>query len=203
MRQDLRSLTPTLAFVIGYVAPMVERSDDNLLWIDLEMTGLDPQRDVIVQAAALITNDELEVLDELCLDVWQPPAELDKMSPFVREMHTRTGLLTRLSSSQTDVRDAERALIALATRWCNYPAVLCGNSIGHDRKFIDRYMPGLAGYLHYRMIDVSTLKVLASRWYGNGAMFKKSAEGEHDALVDIRNSINELRHYRDSLFKPR
>jgi oligoribonuclease len=101
----------------------------------------------------------------------------------------------------TEARDAERALMAVATRWCDYPAVLCGNSIASDRKFIDRYMPGLAGYLHYRMVDVSAIKVLAAHWYGGGAQFQKRTNGEHDALFDIRNSIAELQHYRDTLFR--
>ncbi len=165
------------------------------------MTGLDPARDVIVQAAAIVTNAQLQVLEEVCMDVWQPASELDKMGPYVREMHTKTGLLARIPESTTDVRDAERSLMALVTRWCEYPAVLCGNSIGSDRKFIDRYMPGLAGYLHYRMVDVSTIKVLAGLWYGDGAPFKKRTDGEHDALFDIRNSIAELQHYRDTLFR--
>jgi len=99
-------------------------------------------------------------------------------------------------ASRVDLREAQRQLIARVSMLCEHPAVICGNSIWVDRKFIDRYMPGLAGYLHYRMIDVSSVKLLVERWFGQSAAFAKPTVGEHDALVDIRNSIAELRHYR-------
>jgi oligoribonuclease len=178
------------------------QSKSNLVWLDLEMTGLDANQDVIIQAALIITNQNLEPLEELCLDVWQPESALSRMTPFVRAMHDKTGLLTRVRASDVELRHAEQALLEVVTGWCPYGAVLCGNSIWQDRKFVDRYMPGLAAYLTYRLLDVSSLKVLALTWYGETAKFEKPTAGEHDALVDIKGSIAELAHYRDKLFKP-
>ncbi len=180
---------------------MSEVSAERLVWLDLEMTGLDPDRHVIIQAAVIITDNELNVLDEYACDIWQPEDALKTMSPFVRDMHDKNGLLDRVRDSRVDLTDAERNLLAVVAKWCTYPATLCGNSIWSDRKFIDRYMPGLARYLHYRMVDVSSLKVLASRWYDSAAQFRKPSAGAHDALVDIRNSIAELKHYREHMFR--
>jgi oligoribonuclease len=177
------------------------QSKSNLVWLDLEMTGLDANQDVIIQAALIITNQNLEPLEELCLDVWQPESALSRMTPFVRAMHDKTGLLTRVRASDVELRHAEQALLEVVTGWCPYGAVLCGNSIWQDRKFIDRYMPGLGRYLGYRMVDVSSLKVLTKTWYGEGALFVKSSAGAHDALVDIHNSIKELQHYRSTIFR--
>ncbi len=163
------------------------------------MTGLDPEVDVILQAALIVTDRELQPLEEYVVDVWQPPAALESMVPFVRSMHETTGLLARLPKSTVDVRAAERHLLERVAGWCPYRPILCGNSIGSDRKFIDRYMPALAGYLHYRMLDVSSLKILAQLWYGPSAHYEKPKTAEHDALFDIRQSIAELRHYRQHL----
>ncbi|HYO94882.1 MAG TPA: oligoribonuclease [Polyangiaceae bacterium] len=178
-----------------------QQNSANLVWIDLEMTGLDPQHDAIVQAALVVTTATLEPLEEFVCDVWQPPYVLERMSPYVRQMHERTGLLKRLDASTTDVSSAEKQLIERVTGWCTYPAVLCGNSIGQDKRFIDRYMPGLSGYLSYRTVDVSSIKVLARLWYGEAGSFAKPTDGEHDALFDVRQSIAELAFYRDKLFR--
>jgi oligoribonuclease len=178
------------------------QTEGNLVWLDLEMTGLDAERDVILQAALIVTDRELTPLEEFVCDVWQPEEKLALMTPFVRDMHTRTGLLDRVRASRLDLREAERELMARAAGWCPFPAVLCGNSIWADRKFVDRHMPGLARYLHYRMVDVSALKTLVGLWYPPGAAFQKSKEGAHDALVDIRASIAELRHYRTKILRP-
>lgn len=172
-----------------------------LAWLDLEMTGLDPSRDVILQAALIVTDAELNPLEEIAMDVWQPEEALERMTPFVRDMHEKNGLLDRVRASRVDVRNAERKLLERIAGWCSYPAILAGNTIGMDRRFVDRYMPGLSGYLHYRMIDVTSVKLLAKLWYGEGALYEKSEEGAHDALVDIRASIAELAHYRKKLFK--
>jgi oligoribonuclease len=177
------------------------RSDGNLAWLDLEMTGLDPLSDVVLQAALILTNSKLEVLEEYVVDIWQPEHELAKMTPFVRDMHEQTGLSARVRKSRVDIVAAERRLLERVAGWCPYPAILCGNTIGQDKRFVERYMAGLAGYLSYRTIDVSSLKLLARYWYGDGAVFVKSSEGEHDALVDIRNSIAELSFYKKTLFK--
>ena len=174
---------------------------DNLVWIDLEMTGLDPTVDVVLQAALVITTADLEPLDETSVDVVQPEEALARMSPFVRDMHTRTGLIDRVRRSTIDVARAERQLLERIAAWCPAPATLCGNSIWNDRRFIARYMPALDRYLHYRVVDVSSVKVLAERWYGEAAVFTKPTAGAHDATVDIRQSIAELRHYRETLFR--
>lgn len=178
------------------------RSAKNLVWIDLEMTGLDVSRDVILQAAVIITDSSLTVLEEYCCDVWQPASALEGMSPFVRDMHTKSGLLERVANSRTEVHTAERQLLERIAGWCEFPATLCGNSVGQDKRFLDAYMPGVARYLHYRIVDVSSLKILSRLWYGDDAEFKKSDEQKHDALFDIRMSVAELSFYRKSFFKP-
>ena len=185
--------------------PAIERTQlaSRLAWLDLEMTGLDPETDVILQAALIVTDVELNPLEEFVCDIWQPTELLERMTPFVRDMHEKTGLIERVKSSTIDVRNAEKRLLQRVAGWCEYPALLCGNTIAQDRKFIDRYMPGLAGYLHYRMLDVTSLKLLAGLWYGDSAVFEKPTQGAHDALVDIKNSIGELAHYRATLLQPR
>lgn len=170
----------------------------NLAWIDLEMTGLDPQRDVILQAAVIITDAELTPLESYVVDVWQPPEALASMVPFVRSMHEKNGLLARVAASDVDLARAEQELLARVAGHCPFPATLCGNSVGADLAFIRRWMPGLAGYLHYRILDVSSVKIIAGMW-NPGARFQKPTDHAHDALFDIENSIAELRHYRQHL----
>ncbi len=179
------------------------RDDGNLAWLDLEMTGLDPTYDVILQAALIITDSELQVLEEYACDIWQPESELAKMTPFVRDMHETNGLIARVRKSKLDTVAAERRLLERIAGWCSYPAILCGNTIGQDKRFVEQHMPGLSGYLSYRTIDVTSLKLLSRLWYGDAAVFQKPTEGEHDALVDIKNSIAELAHYRLSIFQPK
>jgi oligoribonuclease len=174
----------------------------NLCWIDLEMTGLDERSDVIIQAALIVTNAELEPLEEFVCDVWQPEDALAQMTPFVREMHERTGLIERVRQSKMHLAMAEKQLLERVAGWCSYPATLCGSSIGYDKRFIDHWMPGLAGYLSYRTIDVSSLKLLSRLWYGEDGVFQKQTEGEHDALFDIRQSLTELAFYRRTIFTP-
>jgi oligoribonuclease len=178
-----------------------KQSATNLAWLDLEMTGLDPRADVILQAALIITDTQLNVLEEFVCDIWQPSELLERMVPFVKEMHETTGLTARVKKSRVDLLVAERKLLERVAGWCAYPAVLCGNTIGQDKRFVDQWMPGLSGYLSYRTIDVTSIKLLAKAWYGEEAVFDKPVKGEHDALVDIKNSIAELSHYRATLFK--
>ena len=177
------------------------QSTNNLAWLDLEMTGLDAQRDVILQAALIITDSQLNVLEEFVCDIWQPDELLERMVPFVKEMHETTGLTERVRKSKVDLVAAERRLLERVAGWCAYPAVLCGNTIGQDKRFVDQWMPGLAGYLSYRTVDVTSLKLLVKAWYGDEAVYDKPVKGEHDALVDIKNSIAELSHYRATVFK--
>ncbi|MFW6194947.1 MAG: oligoribonuclease [Chloroflexota bacterium] len=181
---------------------MSEQNEDNrLVWLDLEMTGLDPETDVIVQIAIVITDRDLnEVADPLELTIWQPPEELSRMIPFVRAMHEKTGLLRQAQESETSVADAEREALALVSLHCSYrTARLCGNSICQDRRFLARHMPALENYLHYRMIDVSTVKELAGWWYG--IHHRKPEGAQHTALWDARQSIEELKFYRERIFK--
>lgn len=180
---------------------MRHQSPDHLVWIDLEMTGLSSEEDVILQAALIITNRHLEPLEEFVCDIWQPESALAKMTPFVRDMHEKTGLTERVRGSKTDLARAELSLFEIIAGWCPLRAgVLAGNSVGQDKKFIDRYMPLLSGYLNYRIIDVSSIKILTKLWYGEHKQFPKPEAGAHDALVDIKNSIEELKHYREHIF---
>ncbi|MDF1563124.1 MAG: oligoribonuclease [Deltaproteobacteria bacterium] len=172
-----------------------------LVWIDLEMTGLDPASCHIVQLGMIITNSQLEQLgDPYEVTIWQPDAVLDQMSPFVRRMHEKSGLLPQIRASETGLREAEQETMARITAVAEYrKAILCGNSIHSDRKFLDAYMPQLSGYLHYRMIDVSGIKELARSWYD--LEYSKPELGQHTALADIQQSIEELRFYRSRIFR--
>ncbi len=175
---------------------------EHLVWLDMEMTGLDPKTCVPLEVAVIITNAELEELDQMEMTFWQPEAKLLEMPPIVRKMHTDNGLLKKVRASEFSIRDAERRMIELIARWCRpKEGVLAGNSIHQDRRFIHEYFPVIDGYLHYRMVDVSTIKELASRWYGSDALYNKGPS-DHTALSDVRESIKELRHYRRSVMRP-
>jgi oligoribonuclease len=181
--------------------PQRQQSPTNLVWLDLEMTGLDARVDAILQAALIVTSADLTPLEQFSCDIWQPEATLARMTPFVRDMHEKTGLLARVRQSKTELRRAEQQMLEIVSGWCPYGAVLCGNSIWQDRRFVDQYLPGLSGYLTYRLIDVSSIKLLAKAWFGLTAVYTKPTDGEHDALVDVKNSIAELAHYRKTLFR--
>jgi oligoribonuclease len=180
-------------------------TNDRLVWIDLEMTGLDVERDVIVEIACIVTDSDLTTLDDgIQLVVHQDEAVLAGMDDYVRAMHKKSGLLAEIATSTTDVATAERDVIAYLGKHVATPgtAPLCGNSIGMDRRFLARYMTGLESYLHYRSVDVSSLKELCRRWYP--ALYRKrpgKAE-QHRALGDILESIEELRYYRTEMFVP-
>jgi oligoribonuclease len=180
-------------------------ADDRLVWIDLEMTGLDVERHRIVEIAVIVTDARLEVLaDGLDLIVHQPPEALAEMDDFVRKMHTKSGLLGEIERSQLSLEAAGKQAVEYITRFVPEAgtAPMCCNSIGVDRRFLDRYLPNLDKYLHYRSIDVSSIKELCRRWYP--AVYKKrpgKAE-THRALDDIRESVAELRYYRDTIMRP-
>ena len=180
--------------------PRVQNSG-NIAWLDLEMTGLDPERDVILELALVITDRELRTLDEYTAAVWQPEERLASMTPYVRDMHEKTGLVARVRASKLDTFAAERTLLDRITGFCPYPALLAGNTIGQDKRFIERHMPGLAGYLHYRTLDVTSVKLLAKAWYGDMAVYDKPKDQEHNALFDVRQSILELAHYKKTMFR--
>ena len=176
---------------------------DRLAWLDLEMTGLDTTNHTIVEIAVLITDAELDVIDDgIDLVVHASPEELARMDDFVVGMHTKSGLLPQIQASTLSLADAgAQVLEYLRARVAENSAPLCGNSIGVDRRFLDRYLPGVDQYLHYRSIDVSSLKELARRW--NPAVLKgqPAKKSTHRALDDIRESIEELRYYRASFLK--
>lgn len=175
---------------------------DLLVWIDCEMTGLDLGRDALVEVACVITDSELNQLDEGVDVVIKPPPEsLEQMSQIVREMHTASGLLPELAGGVT-LAEAESLVLDYIRRHVPEPkkAPLCGNSIGTDRTFISRDMPGVDAYLHYRMIDVSSIKELVRRWYPRVYFAAPEKQGGHRALADITESIRELRYYRAAVF---
>ncbi|MDQ1445023.1 MAG: oligoribonuclease [Acidimicrobiaceae bacterium] len=176
-----------------------------LVWMDLEMTGLDPGRDVIVEIATLVTDDQLDVVAEgPDLVVAAPEDRLAGMQDVVRKMHAKSGLLDAISASTLTLEDAGAQTLAFIKEHVPEARTvpLCGNSIGTDRRFLAAYLPEVEEYLHYRSIDVSTVKELARRWYPPevlaGAPEKK---GGHRALDDIRESVAELRYYRTALFR--
>lgn len=176
---------------------------DRLVWIDCEMTGLDPSSDVLLEVACLVTDGELNIVgDGLDLVIAAPEAALDGMVPVVRDMHATSGLTTAVRASTLSVAEAEQELLAYVGALVpeNRRAPLCGNSIATDRTFLARYMPKLDAYLHYRMIDVSSVKELARRWYPRVYYAAPVKRGGHRALADIRESIEELRYYRRTVF---
>ncbi|WKD58817.1 oligoribonuclease [Corynebacterium caspium] len=178
---------------------------DRIIWIDLEMTGLDPSQHVIVEVAALITDAHLNILGEgIDMVVHATDEELSRMDDFVTNMHTSSGLLEEIRTSTHTLAAAEKAVLELIAKHCDsaYPPPLAGNSIATDRSFIRAHMPTLDAAMHYRMIDVSTIKELAKRWYPH-AYFNQPAKGmSHRALADIVESIRELDYYQRSIFKP-
>ena len=175
---------------------------DNLIWIDLEMTGLEPETDVIIEMATIITDTNLNVLAEgPVIAVHQSDAVLAGMDEWNTRTHGESGLIQRVRDSQIGTAEAEAQTIAFIEQWVpKGKSPICGNSIGQDRRFLCRYMPTLEAFFHYRNLDVSTLKILAERWapaVKDG--FQK--KGTHQALDDIRESIAELQYYRQHLLK--
>lgn len=177
---------------------------DALVWVDCEMTGLDLTRDALIEVAALVTDNELNVLGEgVNIVVKPPPGALDQMAEVVVAMHTTSGLLDRLDGGTT-LADAETQVLDYVRQFVPEPrkAPLAGNSVGTDRTFLDRDMPGLVGHLHYRIVDVSSIKELTRRWFPKVYYASPDKTGNHRALGDIRDSIDELRYYRSTVFVP-
>lgn len=174
-----------------------------LVWMDLEMTGLDHRSEVIVEIATIITDDDLKILAEgPDLVVHQPDDVLAKMDPFVVDMHTKSGLLEQIKASTISLEEAGAATLEFIKQHVPEPATvpLCGNSIGTDRRFLDAYLPDIENYLHYRSIDVSSVKELVKRWYPEVDASRPRGQGSHRALDDIRESIREMAYYRDNVF---
>lgn len=176
--------------------------ENNLIWIDLEMTGLEPDTDVIIEMATIITDSNLNILAEgPVFAIHQPESALAAMDEWNTNQHGKSGLTQRVRESDISVAEAEAATIEFLQQWVpKGKSPICGNSIGQDRRFLVRGMPELESYFHYRNLDVSTIKELARRWRPDVlAGVKKS--GAHLALDDIKDSIAELQHYRKTFFK--
>ena len=178
---------------------------DRIVWIDCEMTGLDPQKHVIVEIAALVTDADLNILGEgVDVVVHASETDLAQMDAYVTDMHNSSGLTEEIRQSAIDVNEAERVVLDYVREWvpAERQAPLAGNSIASDRGFINRYMPELDMHLHYRMIDVSSLKELARRWYPRVYYGQPEKGMSHRALADIRESIRELEFYRRAMLAP-
>jgi oligoribonuclease len=176
-----------------------------LVWMDLEMTGLDPTRHVIVEVASLVTDDDLTVIEEgPDLVVSAPPAALAAMEEPVRGMHERSGLRAAVEASAVSLEEAGARTLGFIRAHVPEPgtAPLCGNSIGTDRRFLAAHLPAIENYLHYRSIDVSTIKELCRRWYPEAFAAAPEKASGHRALEDIRESVAELAYYRAAIFRP-
>ena len=175
---------------------------NNLIWIDLEMTGLEPEHDVIIEMATIVTDSDLNILATgPVIAVHQSDALLAGMDEWCTRTHGESGLTQRVRDSQISVAEAEAQTIAFLEQWVpKGKSPICGNSIGQDRRFLCRYMPTLEAFFHYRSLDVSTLKILAERW---APQIKEGFQkkGSHQALDDIRESIAELQYYREHFIK--
>ncbi|MBA4003741.1 MULTISPECIES: oligoribonuclease [Delftia] len=179
---------------------ILAKSDLNLVWLDCEMTGLQPDTDRIIEIAVVVTSPDLAIrIEGPVFAIHQADALLDGMDAWNKGTHGRSGLIDRVKASTTSEADAEAALIKFLSQYVpKGKAPLCGNSIGQDRRFMERYMPKLNNFFHYRNVDVSTLKELARRWKPDAyASFKKAQR--HTALADVHESIDELAHYRARL----
>lgn len=179
-------------------------ANERIVWIDCEMTGLDLGADALVEVAAVVTDSDLNVLGEGVDVVVRPPAEaLEQMGDFVRDMHTTSGLLEELDAGVT-LAEAEQLVLDYVRAWVPEPgkAPLAGNSVATDKAFLDRDMPALVGHLHYRIVDVSSVKELSRRWFPRAYFASPDKHGGHRALADILESIDELRYYREAVFVP-
>ena len=179
-------------------------SADRIVWVDCEMTGLDLAHDALVEVAAVVTDSELNVLGEgVDVVVAPPPAALAQMNDFVRTMHTTSGLLPELEHG-VSLADAQAQVLEYIRTWVPDPgkAPLAGNSVGTDKAFLEQGMPELVGHLHYRIVDVSSIKELARRWYPRVYFAAPEKNGGHRALADILESIDELRYYRAAMLVP-
>ena len=180
----------------------VMQNASNLLWLDLEMTGLDPERHTILEIGTLVTDAKLTLLAEgPCLAIKPSAADLDAIEAWSLEHHTKSGLLKQAQASCVSMEEAERQTLEFVRRHCSEKASpLCGNSVWYDRRFLIRYMPHLNAYLLHRNVDVSTIKELADRWYPRLSL--PSKRKTHRVMDDLRESLEELRFYRQHIFLP-
>ena len=176
-------------------------SDHNLIWVDMEMTGLVPETHRVIEIATIVTDTNLAVLAEgPVIAIHQQPAELEAMDEWNTRTHTRSGLVDRVRSSTITEQDATEVTLDFLRQWVpEGKSPMCGNSICQDRRFMARHMPELEAFFHYRNLDVSTLKILMQRWRPD--LPEAPKQGAHQALEDIRESIEELRHYRSHFLR--
>ncbi len=176
-------------------------TSNRLVWIDLEMTGLDPVENKIIEIATVVTDADLNIIAEgPNIAIFQPEEELEKMNEWNVEHHTANGLIEQVKESEVSDATAEVRTLDFLQEHCEQgQSPLCGNTIGQDRRFLRRYMPDLEEFFHYRSIDVSSVKELARRWYPEMGNFRKPSG--HRALDDIKSSIEEMRHYRETIFR--
>ncbi|WP_137896589.1 oligoribonuclease [Ramlibacter sp. 2FC] len=183
-------------------APTLAKSDQNLVWIDCEMTGLDPETERLLEIAVVVTGPSLEPrIEGPVLVIHQSDAQLDRMDAWNKGTHGRSGLIDKVKASTLSEADAEAQILAFLAQYVSKGATpMCGNTIGQDRRFLVKYMPKLEAFFHYRNLDVSTLKELARRWRPEVySAFKK--QQKHTALADVQESIDELVHYREHFLK--
>jgi oligoribonuclease len=183
-------------------AGKTKKSKKHLVWVDCEMTGLDPEKNVLIEIATIITDYDLEIVARgPVFAIRQPQAKLDLMDAWNRRTHKKSGLLDRIREEGVSLKEAEAETLKFVKRYCYArTAPLCGNSIGQDKRFLIRYMPTLHDFLHYKVVDVSSIKLLVSEWYGG--RYKSPEKKElHRALDDIEESIAELQYYRKTVFK--
>lgn len=179
------------------------QNKDALVWMDMEMTGLSPEHDVILEIATIITNGSLDIIAQgPHLVIAQPEDKLKSMNSVVYTMHTTSGLIDRVRASKVTLLDAQQQTLEFIKRYCPLQqSPLCGNSIYQDRAFLRCFMPDVNNFLHYRIIDVSSIKELLKRWYPNDQLSFFEKKKTHRALDDIYESIEELRHYKKYFFK--
>ena len=192
----------TLRYSISTIPPMTQPKKDNLVWIDMEMTGLDPEKEKIIEIAVIVTDKDLNILEEgPDLVIRQPRKLLKSMDSWNKKQHKKSGLIDAVLESKITVRKAEQITLDFIKKYCEpHKNSLCGNAVYHDRRFIIKYMPKLNRFLHYRLVDVSTVKGLIQRWYPKHSGVPKKSES-HRALSDIRESIEELQFYRKTFFR--
>ena len=180
---------------------MSQQDPYNLVWMDLEMTGLEPDTEAIIEIATIITDSHLNIIEEgPTLAVHQDDEILNRMDEWNQRTHSASGLIQKVKVSKITVEEAEKATLDFIKKYVPYKAApLCGNSVGQDRRFLYKFMPKLSEYLHYRNVDVTSIKEVIRRWYPSGRKLPKKSD-EHKALIDIQESIEELIFYRDHFF---
>lgn len=175
---------------------------NNLVWVDLEMTGLEPEKDVILEIASIITDGQLNVIDKgPNLVIHHENGSLDHMEDWVKQVHTESGLLNEVYKSNISEKEAEEQTLEFIKKYCDHDtALLAGNSVWQDRNFLKKYMPSIVDYCYYRLLDITAIKEVVAHWYPQNPLSKFEKKDEHRALSDVKESLEELRHFRKYFF---